>query len=117
MISENTKNALSRAVIPAIGVAAAYYLVMCSIFGMGKGACLGGAVFCFWSPRRVGGKRQLVLVVTVLMAKVPISTVVETNTPVSSAMTSDMAKAPLPGPVDGSTSVSGGMANATDRAR
>tara|TARA_B110000014_G_C19795795_1_gene413429 strand:+ start:61 stop:261 length:201 start_codon:yes stop_codon:yes gene_type:complete len=44
MISEKTKNALSKAVVPAIGVAAAYYLVMCSIFGMEKGVCIGGAV-------------------------------------------------------------------------
>ena len=34
MISENTKNALSKAVVPAVGVAAAYYLVMCSVFGI-----------------------------------------------------------------------------------
>ena len=44
MISEKTKNALSKAVVPAIGVAAAYYLVMCSVFGMDKGVCIGGAV-------------------------------------------------------------------------
>jgi len=43
MISENTKNVLSRAVVPAIGFAAAYYLVMCSIFGMDKGVCIVGA--------------------------------------------------------------------------
>ena len=44
MIGEKTKNALSKAVVPAVGVAATYYFVMCSVFGMGKGACLGGAV-------------------------------------------------------------------------
>ncbi|SVC25224.1 uncharacterized protein METZ01_LOCUS278078, partial [marine metagenome] len=33
----------SRAVVPAIGFAAAYYLVMCSIFGMDKGVCIVGA--------------------------------------------------------------------------
>ena len=43
MISEKTKNALSKAVVPTIGVAAAYYLVMCSIFGMDKGVCIVGA--------------------------------------------------------------------------
>ena len=45
MISEKTKNALSKAVVPAVGVAAAYYLLMCSVFGMDKGVCIGGAVF------------------------------------------------------------------------
>ena len=44
MINENTKNALYKAVVPAVGIAAAYYLVMCSIFGMEKGVCIGGAV-------------------------------------------------------------------------
>jgi len=44
MIGENTKNALSKAIVPAVGLAATYYFVMCSVFGMGKGACLGGAV-------------------------------------------------------------------------
>ena len=44
MISENTKNALSKAVVPAVGVAAAYYLLMCSVFGMDKGLCIVGAV-------------------------------------------------------------------------
>ena len=44
IIGEKTKNALSKAVVPAIGVAAAYYLVMCSVFGMDKGVCIGGAV-------------------------------------------------------------------------
>lgn len=44
MINEKTRNALSKAVVPAVGVAATYYFVMCSVFGMDKGACLGGAV-------------------------------------------------------------------------
>ena len=44
MINENTKNALSKAVVPAVGVAAAYYLLMCSVFGMDKGLCIVGAV-------------------------------------------------------------------------
>ena len=44
MISENTKNALSKSVVPAVGIAAAYYLVMCSVFGMDKGVCIVGAV-------------------------------------------------------------------------
>ena len=44
MISENTKNTLSKAVVPAVGVAAAYYLLMCSVFGMDKGLCIVGAV-------------------------------------------------------------------------
>jgi len=44
MISENTKNALSKAVVPAVGVAAASYLLMCYVFGMGKGVCIVGAV-------------------------------------------------------------------------
>lgn len=44
MISEKTKNALSKAIVPAVGVAAAYYLLMCSVFGMDKSVCIGGAV-------------------------------------------------------------------------
>ena len=44
MISENTKDALSKAVLPAVGVATAYYLLMCSVFGMDKGLCIVGAV-------------------------------------------------------------------------
>ena len=44
MISENTKNALSKSVVPAVGIAVAYYLVMCSVFGMDKGVCIVGAV-------------------------------------------------------------------------
>ncbi len=44
MISENTKNALSKSVVPAVGIAAAYYLAMCSVFGMDKGVCIVGAV-------------------------------------------------------------------------
>ena len=44
MIGEKTKNALSKAVVPSVGVAATYYFVMCSVFGMNKDACLGGAV-------------------------------------------------------------------------
>ena len=44
VISEKTKNALSKAVVPSVGLAATYYFVMCSVFGMGKGACLAGAV-------------------------------------------------------------------------
>ena len=44
MCMEKTKNALSKAVLPAVGLAATYYFVMCSVFGMAKGACLGGAV-------------------------------------------------------------------------
>tara|TARA_B100001013_G_scaffold308694_1_gene212763 strand:- start:156 stop:356 length:201 start_codon:yes stop_codon:yes gene_type:complete len=44
MINENTKNALYKAVVPAVGIAAAYYLVMCSVFGMDKGICIVGAV-------------------------------------------------------------------------
>ena len=41
---ENTKAALSKAVLPAVGVATAYYLLMCSVFGMDKGLCIVGAV-------------------------------------------------------------------------
>ena len=44
MISENTKDALSKTVLPAVGVAATYYLLMCSVFGMDKGGCILGAV-------------------------------------------------------------------------
>ena len=44
IIGEKTKNALSKAVVPAVGLAVTYYFVMCSVFGMGKGACLGGAI-------------------------------------------------------------------------
>ena len=44
VIGEKTKNALSKAVLPAVGLAATYYFVMCSVFGMGKGVCFGGAV-------------------------------------------------------------------------
>ena len=44
MIGENTKNALSKAVVPAVGVAAISYFIMCSVFGMDKGACYAGAV-------------------------------------------------------------------------
>lgn len=44
MISENTKNALSKSVVPAVGIAATYYLLMCSVFGMDKDVCIVGAV-------------------------------------------------------------------------
>ena len=44
MISEKTRNALSKAVVPAVGVAATYYFVMCSVLGMDKSVCIGGAV-------------------------------------------------------------------------
>ena len=43
MISENTKDALAKAVVPAAGVAATYYLLMCSVFGMDKDVCIVGA--------------------------------------------------------------------------
>ena len=44
IIGEKTKNALSKAVVPAVGVAATSYFVMCSVFGMDKGVCIVGAV-------------------------------------------------------------------------
>ena len=44
MISEKTKNALSKALVPSTGVAAAYYLLACSIFNMDKNVCLAGSV-------------------------------------------------------------------------
>ena len=44
MSGDKTKNALAKSGVPAVGLAATYYFVMCSVFGMGKGACLGGAL-------------------------------------------------------------------------
>ena len=44
MISEKTKNALSKAIVPSTGAAAAYYLLMCSVFNVDKNVCLFGGV-------------------------------------------------------------------------
>ena len=44
IISEKTKNALSKALVPSVASAFAYYLVMCSVFNMDKNICMvGGA--------------------------------------------------------------------------
>ena len=45
MISEKAKNAISKAWLPALIVATAYYIAMCSVFGVDKSICVTGSVF------------------------------------------------------------------------
>ena len=45
MISEKSKNAISRSWLPALIVATVYYLTMCSGFGVDKSVCIIGSVF------------------------------------------------------------------------
>ena len=44
MISEKTRKTLSKAVVPALGVAGFYYLFMCFVFDMSKGVTMSGIV-------------------------------------------------------------------------
>ena len=44
MISEKSKNAISRSWLPALIVATVYYITMCSVFGVDKSFCVAGSV-------------------------------------------------------------------------
>ena len=44
MIREKTKKALSKAAVPAVGVAISYYVIMAFVFDMNSGATISGAV-------------------------------------------------------------------------